>query len=88
MMMDPRVKAVREDKAVGVGSCSSIDECMSDTELLEALDTAKVSSPKDAVKWARDDEGLYLDRACDARWGDDDDPQLQMKAEFKALCEE
>lgn len=76
-LADLRVQAVRADKLVGEGSCTSIDECLEHDELLQALDEAGVTTPKGAVEWARKDEGLWLEKASDARAGEDDDPQLQ-----------
>lgn len=85
--MDDLVKAIRADKAVGRGSCSSIDECWDDSEIRNALIREGITEPAKAVKWARKQEGLWLDSACDARFGDDDDPQLQWKREFEEKCE-
>ncbi len=85
---DARVFAIREDPVVGRGSCSSLDECFEDSEVVEALDKEGVRSPQDAVRWARERERLYLERGCDQRWGEDDDPQLKMLQEFRASCEE
>ena len=50
------IEAVRKDKLVGRGSCSSIDECYGDAELLELVGGAK--TPEEAVRIARDREGL------------------------------
>lgn len=84
--MDDLVKAIRADKAVGKGSCSSIDECWDDSELRDALMEDNITEPAKAVEWARSQEGLFLDSACDARWGEDDDPQLEWKREFEEKC--
>jgi len=74
--MDERVEAVRSDALVGRGSCSSIDECYDDSDLVEALDYAGISTPAAAVRWARESEGLHLEDGLNQRWGEDDDPQL------------
>ena len=71
-----RVNAIRNHPKVGRGSCTSIDECFTDQELIDCLDAAGVSNEKDAVKWAVDHEGLQLEKALDQRWGEDDDWQL------------
>jgi hypothetical protein len=84
-MRDKLIEAVRRDSVVGRGTCSSIDECYSDDELWEVISEAK--SEEEAVRIAREDEGLWLDRACDARWGEDDDPQLGWKQDFEEGCE-
>jgi hypothetical protein len=46
---DPRVLAVREDTRVGNGSCSAIDECMTDEELYMDLDRLGCITPEEAV---------------------------------------
>ena len=81
-MADPRVVAVRADELVGVGTCTSIDEAFEDAELIEALDQAGVKTPEQAVQGARDLEERWLERGLDARWGEDDDPQLLLYNEF------
>ena len=81
-MSDKRVAAIRSDAKVGRGSCSSIDECMTDSELVEALDEAEAMSVADAVKWAYEAEGMRLEAALNCRWGSDDDPELKAYNEF------
>lgn len=63
--MDERIEAVRKDPVVGRGSCSAIDECMSDMELFQALNAAGAMTPMEAVKWARQDDLLYWERQAD-----------------------
>jgi hypothetical protein len=70
------VAAIRADRLVGTGTCTSIDECWEDSELREALSRDGVTTATGAVEWARKAEGLWLEQACNARWGEDDDPQL------------
>ena len=82
--MDSRVEAIRSSKIVGRGSCSSIDECMSDAELVQELDDDKVTDPTKAVEWAIDREDLHLENGLNTRWGEDTDPQLATYLEFKA----
>ena len=74
--MDERIKAIRNDAMVGRGTCSSIDECYDDRELLQQLDDYNIHTPAAAVKWARESEGLHLEDALNYRWGEDDDPEL------------
>ena len=78
-----RVKAIREDALVGSGSCSSIDECLTDIEVRDLLDEDNITIPYEAVKWARDRELFYLENATNYRWGGDDDPQLSAYHSFK-----
>ena len=40
---DPRVQAIRKDKNVGIGSCTTIDECWSHSEILEFLNNNGLS---------------------------------------------
>lgn len=75
-MNDARVKAIREHLRVGSGSCTSIDECWEDAELVAALNGEKIETPDEAVKWALEQEELFLEQGLNARWGADDDEQL------------
>jgi predicted transcriptional regulator YheO len=61
------VTAVRSDVKVGRGSCSVIDECYSDQELVTALTDAGIITVKDAVEWARDVESLFREREQEIR---------------------
>ena len=75
------VKAIREDKLVGRGTCSQIDECMEDREIVDLIltrttedgDVQVCTDPRLAVKLARDSEQHYLERAldCEAEWARD-----------------
>lgn len=85
--MDPRVVAIRVDVVVGKGSCSNIDECCEDRELVVDLDRNEINDPKEAVRYARKAFGLYLERGLDQRWGEEDDEQLTAWNKFKADCE-
>jgi hypothetical protein len=82
------IQAIRADKAVGRGSCSSIDECWDEKQLIENLVRANITTAEAAVTWAREVEQQFLDRASDCRWGEDDDPELAILREFKKLCED
>jgi len=73
--------AIRANKRVGRGSCSSIDECYTDDELAKALVEAGVDTVKGAIRWALDGEALFREQGLNQRWGDDTDPQL---ASYKA----
>ena len=83
---DPRVILIRADIAVGSGSCTNVDECYSDEELVEELDLEKIDLAG-AVEWARELAGLWLEKGLEQRWGDDCDSQLTAYKEFKQLCE-
>jgi len=74
--MDPRIVAIRDSDLVGRGSCTSVDECLTDSELIELLDEQSIATTMEAVNWAIRFEDLHLENALNARWGEDDDPQL------------
>jgi len=50
---DPRVVAVRADRKVGRGTCSYIDETMTDAELLEQVERVGAKTPTAAVREMR-----------------------------------
>ena len=83
MSGDIRVQAIRAHKRVGEGSCTSIDECYGDEELILALNRADVKSREAAIKWALEEEGLSLEQATNCRWGEDDDPELKALKEWE-----
>jgi len=77
------VDAIRADKVVGRGTCSSIDECYSDADIMEALRDGGITTIAAAIKWAREGEEMFLEQGLNQRWGEDDDPQLEMYHDFK-----
>lgn len=85
------IDAIRKDPLVGKGSCSTVDECLDDddvvTRILDDFDLGLIEDPTVAVRKARDFEEGQLERALDARWGEDDDPQLAYR-EWKAAREQ
>lgn len=66
-MNQEMIAAVRSDVKVGVGSCSVIDECYSDSELVDALADAGIDTVRGAVAWARDVERLFREREQEIR---------------------
>lgn len=83
---DIRVAAIRHDPKVGWGTCTSIDECYDDRDLVTSLDDVGILTPEGAVTWAHKVEGLYLEQGLNQRWGEDDDPQLEAWREWKEDC--
>ena len=77
------IQAVREDRRVGRGSCTRIDECFSDDELWEAI-LKECTTVEGAVKAAHEFEGLKLEQGLNVRWGDDNDPELLAYQEWMA----
>ena len=67
MDYDALIAAVRADKKVGKGTCSSIDECYEDEELKQEFIRDNITTPEGAVKWAREAEGLFLEQALNCR---------------------
>jgi len=65
--MQDIVKAIREDKMVGRGSCSTIDEAYTDEELIEALMDDDIKTVKQGIRWARKTEKIIQDYAEDIR---------------------
>jgi hypothetical protein len=84
-MTDPRIEAIRNHKLVGRGSCTTIDECFTDAELIREFDDPfwNVTSPEAAVEWALETEGIYREQALNCRWGEDTDPELKAHNDWK-----
>lgn len=59
------VATVRADEKVGRGTCSSIDETLSDAELLDLLRRRGADSPAAAVKVARQQEEIFRCASAD-----------------------
>ena len=71
-----RVTAIRNHSKVGRGTCTSVDECWEDKEIIEFLDDNSITTEDGAIEWALEQEGLFLEQGLNQRWGEDDDPQL------------
>jgi len=71
-----RIDAIRNHPKVGRGSCTSVDECWDDKEIIEFLDENNITTEEGAIEWALEQEGLFLEQGLNQRWGEDDDPQL------------
>jgi len=82
------VAAIRADKVVGKGTCSSIDECHSDEDLEYYLDKDGITTIVAALKWAREQEGFFQEQGLNQRWGEDDDPQLVNYRDFEKANKE
>lgn len=65
------VDAIRADVKVGVGSCSTFDECYTDEEIVEWARESNISTPEEALKFAREIEGIHWERVDEANsYGD------------------
>ena len=71
-----RVTAIRNHSKVGRGTCTSVDECWDDKDIIQFLDENGVQTEEGAIEWALEQEGLFLEQGLNQRWGEDDDPQL------------
>lgn len=73
--LDPRIEAIRSDESIGRGTCSSLDECYSDQELLDELDSFTPCEGLEfdtrtipgALAWAHWAEGLWRDQCEDVQ---------------------
>jgi hypothetical protein len=81
--MKSLIQAIRNDKLVGRGTCSSVDECFGDDELLHLLNVLGITSAEGAAKWARESELLWREEGTNQRWGEDDDIQLTSYKDYK-----
>ena len=86
--MDKLVKAIRDHHLVGVGTCSTIDECWEDAEIAEALEQDGITTETSAIQWAMALEGLHMEQMLNCRWGEDSDPELEMYREWKDKCKQ
>jgi len=71
------VAAIRSCPLVGRGSCSTIDECFEDSEIIEELVNERIDTTQAAIEWALDFEQIKKEQALNQRFGDDDDWQLK-----------
>lgn len=67
------VAAVRADPKVGRGTCSYVDETLSDDELVEMLREDGIHSETGALLSAREYESISLEQERNAGWGAPDD---------------
>jgi hypothetical protein len=86
---DPRVVAIRADKAVGHGTRSFVDECWDAREIIVTLHAKGIDDPVAAVEWARDVERTYLKLASrDPVTGelDPEGPRVAALQAFEERC--
>jgi len=82
------VETVRSCPIVGRGTCSTLDECMSDDEIAESLSEHGIETDDGAIKWGLRFEGMQLEQALNCRWGEDTDPELVAWNEFQEKVKE
>lgn len=81
--MKTMVSAIRENRLVGRGSCMTIDECYDDSELVQALTEEHCTTVEGAIKWAVEMSDLHVEQMLNCRFGDDDDVELKISAEWE-----
>ena len=68
------IDAIRNDPKIGYGTCSMVDECMTDEEVLERLRAAGATTPAEALRVMKFGENLWREQADEAiALGGDDD---------------
>ena len=93
---DPRVQAIRSHPQLGEGSCSAVDECVEDSELLRTFAVMNLETPEAAISYYLELEGLRNDIEDDIRGAGnvsplhspripghvyDDDPEIATQAD-------
>ena len=84
------VDAIRSSSLVGRTTCAIVNETM-DTGgmILQMRDhSPPVKTPRQALEWAFWWEELGREQACEQRWGEDTDWQLQWMREWEAAADE
>ncbi len=77
------VAAIRDHALVGAGSCTVVDECLDDADLIDGMQEGGITTPQRAIAWAIWLEDLHMEQGLNTRYGDDDDPQLAMHREWQ-----
>ena len=57
--MEEILKAIRTDPVLGRGSASSVDECMTDSELLHLLQNLGITDVEEAIQHFREVERIF-----------------------------
>ena len=65
--MDPRIELIRSDGTIGHGTCSAVDEAMTDEEIIELLDSLGITDPSEALTHMQEGEQTFQDYAEDIR---------------------
>jgi len=81
--MSKLIEAIRNDKRVGRGSCTYIDECYDDKDIVEYLKDGGVTTEAGALAWAYDTEGLILDQGAQCTSGEPDCPLVRAAKEWR-----
>lgn len=76
------VSVIRNDKNVGSGTCSTLDECFDDAELVAKF--GHLDSELAVIRAAYEHEDRQIGRMLDQRFGSDDDAELAIAKDWKA----
>jgi predicted aconitase len=68
------LEAIRNDPSIGRGSCAMVDECMTDSEVLEDLRSAGITDSDKAVAYFKGTENLWREKADEVIAAGGDDP--------------
>ena len=66
----PLVQAIRQNKLVGSGTCSDIDECFDYEDIVDNLKKQNITTVKKAVEWAIEHETLLISIATNYSSGE------------------
>ena len=58
---------IRNHPKVGRGSCTYLDECVEDRDLLDEIEDGGFDSPDEAIVWQLETEGFMWERCNEAR---------------------
>ena len=70
------LEAIRRHRLIGRGSCTSVDECYSDEEVIRELRIYGIATEDGAISHFIKNEDIFMEQQLNTRWGEDDDPQL------------
>lgn len=72
------LKIVRASKALGHGSCSTIDECYSDEDLIDEYETDLFTgkTERQIVEWAIEMEQVYWERNGLFKWKEEHQDEI------------
>ena len=78
-----RVEAIRNNDLVGRNTCSVVDECYSDEDVIAELNDYQITTEVGAIKWAIEMETAHHEQALNCRFGSDDDDELKAYEDWK-----
>ena len=61
------IEEIRKDEIVGEGTCSYVDECWGDDDIIQSLKEERIKTAEEAVAYFRWIEGLWKERENEIR---------------------